>query len=72
MLKKLWKTIDGKKLWTAITGLVSIYGIPYCMEHFPSLPWNEVLIPFLAALGITGIAHKMKKRKAEKMTVSQS
>lgn len=63
MLKKLWKSLDGKKLWSSIIGAVTLYGIPYCRAKWPFLPWDEIFIPLLMALGIVGVSHKIIKSK---------
>lgn len=63
MFKKLWQKLDGKKLWSAIVGSVTLYGVPYARAKWPFLPWDAVLIPLLASLGIVGLGHKFVKSK---------
>ncbi len=65
MFKKLWKSIDGKKLWTAITIAIG-YGVGVARAKFPLLPWDEVIIPMLIALGAIGGGHKIIKAKVGK------
>lgn len=62
--KKLWQFLDGKKLWAAIIGAVTLYGLPYCRAKWPFLPWDEILIPLLGALGVIGIGHKVIKSQS--------
>lgn len=61
MFRKAWDYLDGKKLWTAVIGFVTLYGIPYCRTKWPWLPWDEILIPLLGSLGFIGAVHKVKK-----------
>jgi hypothetical protein len=67
LLKRAWfnlcDSIDGKKLWTAVIGAVALYGIPFARAKWPMLPWDQVLIPLLAALGLVGAGHKYVKAK---------
>lgn len=65
MFKKLWKSIDGKKLWTAISIALG-YGIGVARAKFPLLPWDEVIIPILIALGAVGGGHKLVKSQSAK------
>ncbi len=65
MFKKLWKSIDGKKLWTAVTIAIG-YGVGVARAKFPLLPWDEVIIPILIALGAIGGGHKIIKAKTGK------
>ncbi len=66
MLKKLWQSIDGKKLWSAVSIALG-YGIGVARARWPSLPWDEVIIPMLLALGVVGAGHKVVKgRKPER------
>lgn len=65
MFKKLWESLDGKKLWSAIVGAVTLYGVPYCRAKWPLLPWDIVLIPLLTGLGFIGVAHKVVKAKSK-------
>lgn len=69
MFKKIWEAFDGKKLWSAVIGAVTLYGIPYCRARWPFLPWDEVLIPLLMGLGIVGAGHKIAKRVEKKGAV---
>jgi len=46
MLKKLWQTFDGKKLWTAVSIAIG-YGVGVARAKYPLLPWDEVIIPIL-------------------------
>lgn len=62
MLGKLWSALDGKKLWSAIVGAITLYGVPWARAKWPYLPWDEVLIPLLMALGVVGVGHKVVKR----------
>ena len=66
MFKKLWQQMDGKKLWAAVIGFVTLYGIPYCRAKWPYLPWDEILIPLLTGLGVVGVGHKVVKANARK------
>lgn len=61
MFRKIWEKLDGKKLWTAIIGFVTLYGVPWCRAKWPFLPWDEILLPLLSSIGIVGVLHKVKK-----------
>lgn len=65
MFKKLWKSIDGKKLWTAVTIAIG-YGVGVARAMWPELPWDEVIIPMLIALGAIGGGHKIVKAQKVK------
>ena len=65
MFKKIWGSLDGKKLWTAIIGFVTLYGVPYCRAKWPFLPWDEILLPLLAGLGVLGLGHKIVKAQSK-------
>lgn len=64
MLKQLWRAVDGKKLWTAVTIAVG-YGVGVARAKYPHLPWDEAIIPLLLALGLLGAGHKAQKARAK-------
>ena len=66
MFSKLWKSIDGKKLWSAVTIAVG-YALGALRAKYPQWPWDDLVIPIIMALGIAGGVHKVIKAQAAKI-----
>jgi len=64
MFKTLLGKINGKKLWTAVCIAIG-YGLSYARSRYPQLPWDEVVIPILVALGLVGAGHKVVKARSK-------